>query len=135
MVNELTTDRERGLVISRLVHAPRALVFQTFMDPACQARWWGRPMAGEFTEVIEPARLRFLLIKKDDSGHSELEVHYSLSFLDAQHGTRLTLKAEIQYCTAEIAWGMELILFGLQRSWEEGLIRLEAEFERNLIVY
>jgi uncharacterized protein YndB with AHSA1/START domain len=34
-----TTDRE--LIVSRLVNAPRELVFKVFTDPEHVARWWG----------------------------------------------------------------------------------------------
>ncbi|HMC97028.1 MAG TPA: SRPBCC domain-containing protein, partial [Flavobacteriales bacterium] len=34
-------DTDREFVISRVFHAPRALVFEAWTDPLRMARWWG----------------------------------------------------------------------------------------------
>ena len=79
----------RELIITRLIHAPRARIFRAWTDPAQLAQWWGPegfttpvcemdprpggifrtvmrapdgseyPTAGVFLEVVEPERIVF----------------------------------------------------------------------------
>jgi uncharacterized protein YndB with AHSA1/START domain len=36
-----TDTNEREIVVTRMVHAPRTLVWEAFTDPAHLVRWWG----------------------------------------------------------------------------------------------
>ena len=92
-----TEPVERELVITRIFHAPRELVFQAWTDPAHMARWWGPhgftnpvceldvrpggtilihmqgpdgvviPTKGIFQEVTEPERLVLNLTNFEDA--------------------------------------------------------------------
>lgn len=52
----LTNDQSnRELVITRLLHAPRELVFEVFTDPDQVSKWWG---PGGFTNTLLELDLR-----------------------------------------------------------------------------
>jgi uncharacterized protein YndB with AHSA1/START domain len=116
-----TEARERELVVTRILDAPRALVFKAWTEPERAARWWGpqgfvtlyckmdvRPggtfrvcmrspegteywKQGTYREVIEPERLVFTFAWEDAEGKPGHETVVTVTF--AEHGakTRLTL--------------------------------------------
>jgi uncharacterized protein YndB with AHSA1/START domain len=136
MANELmdiSTSTE-GLLISRLFDAPRELVFQLWTDPESLSRWWGRPIEGDYLEVSAPERLLWVMNKEDLRQNKELELSYTVTFLEEKGRTRLMLKVQVLYCIPEIALAMDLLLFGLSRAWGEGLSRLQAEVLASRIV-
>lgn len=112
---------ERELVVTRILDAPRALVFKAWTEPDRAARWWGpqgfvtlyckmdvRPggafrvcmrspegteywKQGVYREVVEPERLVFTFAWEDPDGRPGHETMVTVTF--AEHGTktRLTL--------------------------------------------
>ena len=114
-----TTDRE--LTVTRVIDAPRELVFQAWTDPAHVARWWGpqgyttqhcamdiRPggayrfcmrspegtdywKRGTYREIVAPERIVFTFAWEDASGRPGHELLVSVTFEDLGTKTRLTL--------------------------------------------
>ena len=116
-----TEATERELVVTRILDAPRALVFKAWTEPDRAARWWGprgfvtvyckmdvRPggtfrvcmrspegteywKQGVYREVVEPERLVFTFAWEDAEGKPGHETVVMVTF--AEHGakTKLTL--------------------------------------------
>src|SRR5690349_14910498 len=54
--NDLTTtDEDRDIVITRLLSAPRELVFDVWTDPKHLIQWWG---PNGFTNTFEPIEIK-----------------------------------------------------------------------------
>lgn len=113
------TDRE--LVVSRLIDAPRALVFKAWIEPEHLARWWGplgfttlycqmdirvggqyrvgmrsaqgadHHMVGVYREIVEPERLVFTFAWADASGTPGHELLTTVTFEERGARTLLTL--------------------------------------------
>jgi len=143
----------RELTITRVIDAPRDLVFQAWTDPKHVAQWWGPrgftnpicemdarpggalrivmraadgaeyPMKGIFREVVAPARLVFTNIALDAEGNHLLEGVTTVTF--AEHGgkTKLTLKTRAVAHAARMLEGMEA-------GWTQSLERLQAHTGR-----
>jgi uncharacterized protein YndB with AHSA1/START domain len=153
----MTTDRAetkpsagRELVITRVIDAPRALVFKAWTDPKQMAQWWGPhgftnpvceldvraggairivmrapdgteyPMTGVFRELVESERLVLATAVDDADGNRVLEVHSTVTF--AEHGgkTTLTLRTRVVKATAAAA----AMLAGMEAGWSQSLERL-----------
>ena len=110
------------LVISRILDAPRRLVFAAWTDPAHLARWWGphgftlvsceaevRPggawrrtmrapegrvirKRGVYREVAAPERLVFTYVSDDAAGNPGPETLVTVTFTDLVGKTQLTLR-------------------------------------------
>src|SRR3954470_4694069 len=65
----ISPTRDRELVVSRLVDAPRELVFQVFTDPKHVVHWWGpRGLTNTVHEIdIRPGGVR----RFDMIGHGQ----------------------------------------------------------------
>jgi uncharacterized protein YndB with AHSA1/START domain len=119
------TSRERELVITRILDAPRLLVFKAWTEPEQVARWWGpqgfvttlcemdiRPggaycvgmrspqgthhvKRGVYREIVEPERIVFTYAWEDAEGRLGHATLVTVTF--AEHGTktRLTLHQAI----------------------------------------
>jgi uncharacterized protein YndB with AHSA1/START domain len=121
-----TTDmapaqRQTELTVTRVIDAPRALVFKAWTQPEHAARWWGpqgfstlscqmdvRPggsfrssmrspsgsihtMRGVYRDVTAPERLVFTFAWEDEAGHKMHETIVTVTFGDLGTRTRLTL--------------------------------------------
>jgi uncharacterized protein YndB with AHSA1/START domain len=114
-------EREPELVITRILDAPRNVVFQAWTEPGRAARWWGpqgfvttycdmdvRPggafrvcmrspegvdhwKQGAYREVVEPERLVFTFAWEDAEGKPGHETLVTVSFAEQGAKTRLTL--------------------------------------------
>jgi len=112
----------RELVISRLIDAPRRLVFKTWTQPAHIARWWGpqgfttihcdmdirvggtyrvgmrSPQGtehwkrGVYREIVEPERIVFTFAWEDADGNLGHELLTTVIFAEEGTQTRLTLR-------------------------------------------
>jgi uncharacterized protein YndB with AHSA1/START domain len=112
---------ERTLVVTRILDAPRKLVFKAWTDADRAARWWGpqgfttlsckmdvRPggafrvsmrapegtvhtKRGTYREVVEPERLVFTYAWEDDDGNPGHQTLLTVSFAELGTKTRLTL--------------------------------------------
>lgn len=141
---------ERVVLITRIIDAPRSLVFKAWTDPEHMAKWWGpkdftnpvceldvrpggairivmrapdgaeHPMTGTFHEIVENERLVFAAVAVDPEGKPLLEAFTTVTF--AEHGgmTKLTVHASAVGLAA-IAGRM---LGGMEAGWTQSLERL-----------
>ncbi len=138
------------VTFTRLLDAPRTLVFKLWTDPVHMARWWGphgftnpvceldvrpggairidmrapdgtvHPMTGQFREVTPPERLVFVAVARDQKGLALLECTTTVTFEDEGGRTRLTVAADGVGLTA-IGGQM---LGGMEQGWTQSLERL-----------
>jgi len=110
------------LVLTRVIAAPRALVFRAWTDAAHAARWWGpqgfttlscaidaRPggrfrvgmrspagtshwKQGTYREVVAPERLVFTYAWEDAAGRPGHQMLVTITFAEQDGRTRLTLR-------------------------------------------
>jgi uncharacterized protein YndB with AHSA1/START domain len=115
-----TTDRE--LIVSRVIDAPRPLVFQAWIEPKQMARWWGpkgfvtvdydmdvRPggayrfrmrspegtdhrKRGVYREIVAPERIVFTFAWEQPGGTPGHETLITVTFEELGSRTRLTLR-------------------------------------------
>jgi uncharacterized protein YndB with AHSA1/START domain len=142
---------ERNLVLTRIIDAPRELVFKAWTDPGQMARWWGPkgftnpvcevdakpggalrivmrapdgaeyPMKGVFQEVVEPERLVFTNIAVDNQGNHILEGLTTVTFAEHDGKTKLTLQTNAVAVVGYAAQYLE----GMEAGWTQSLERLE----------
>jgi uncharacterized protein YndB with AHSA1/START domain len=116
-----TTSAELELVVTRIIDAPRVLVFKAWTDPKQVARWWGpqgfvttycdmditpggafrlcmRSPAGTdhwkrgiYREIVEPERIVFTFAWEDADGKPGHELLTTVTFADHGTKTKLTL--------------------------------------------
>lgn len=140
----------RRITVSRLVGAPRRLVFRMWTDPMHLARWWGphgftnpvceadpRPggalrivmrspdgtdyaLTGSFQEIAEPERLILSAVAQDGAGDPLLKARITVSFADHYGQTRVTVQASAAALAAEAA----PMLDGMEAGWTQSLKRL-----------
>jgi uncharacterized protein YndB with AHSA1/START domain len=138
------------VTFTRILKAPRALVFRLWTEPQHVARWWGPrgftnpvceldvrpggqiridmkgpdgtvyPMTGEYREVTAPSRLVFLAVARDQQGRALLESETIVTFEDEGTGTRLTVEAHGRSLT-EIGGQM---IAGMKEGWTQTLDRM-----------
>lgn len=117
--DSVTADRE--LTVSRLIDAPRVLVFKAWTEPAQIARWWGpkgyttveyqmdvRPggaywhvmrspegtdhrKRGVYREIVAPERIVFTFAWEASDGRLGPELLVTITLEDLGSRTRLTL--------------------------------------------
>ena len=119
---DASTDvADRELVVSRLIDAPRALVFKAWTQPEHVARWWGPQgfttihcdmdirvggkyrcgmrspqgtehwRAGVYREIVEPERIVFTFAWEDAQGNPGHELLTTVTFEERGVKTLLTL--------------------------------------------
>ena len=141
------------LKLSRLIAAPRALVWRAWTDPTELAKWWGPkdftnprceidaakggalhidmrgpdgtvyPMNGMVLELVELERLVFTSGALDDTGAAMFEVMNTVTFADEAGGTRMNLEAAVVAIHHPRAADH---LSGMEQGWSQSLDRLEA---------
>jgi len=140
------------VTITRIIDAPRELVWRAWTDQTQLARWWGPegftnpvcefdprpggrieihmtapdgtvyPMAGEVLEVVEPERLVFSdRAFEDEHGNAGLEGRTTVTFVDLEGKTELTVNSVILHARPELAEAVE----GHSEGWSGGLDKLE----------
>lgn len=139
------------LNLTRVIDAPRALVFEAWTDAKHVARWWGpknftsvvdewdarpqgrirlfmhapsglsHPMTGIFHEVVPPERLVFAAVAEDGAGNRLLESFTTVTFVEEGGKTKLTVQASA-VGLAPIAAQM---LQGMEQGWTQSLERFE----------
>jgi uncharacterized protein YndB with AHSA1/START domain len=140
-------------VITRIVDAPRELVFKAWTDPKHVAQWWGPrgftnpvceldvrpggairihmqapdgtvyPMTGACREVAKPERIVFTSAALDKQGNPMFEILNTVIFAEQGGKTKLTLRARVLTATAEAAPHLK----GMEAGWTQTLDRL-SEF-------
>lgn len=144
-VADLETARGE-FTLTRVFPAPRALVFEAWTQPEHLARWWGRHgmvlttceadardggrfrfcmrasegedfwVAGEYHEVVPPARLVFTCgLTSHTPSHDAL---WTLTFIDEGEGTRMVLHQKL--------YGLDQAREGAKAGLVEGLERLDS---------
>ncbi len=136
--------------ITRIIDAPRALVFKMWTDAHHLAQWWGPrhftnpvceldvrvggailihmqapdgvtyPMTGTFREIVPPERLVFMAVAEDANGKALLESLTTVTFAEQDGKTRLTVDAHA-IGLAPIALQM---LAGMEAGWTQSLDKL-----------
>src|SRR2546427_806358 len=145
-----TPDRE--LVLTRLLDAPRELVFRMWTDPQHVAKWWGPmgftnpvcemdvrpggalrivmrapdgtdyPMIGTYREVAPPERLVFTNSAVDGDGNPLLDGVTVVTFAERDGKTELTVQTHA-IALVPLAGRM---LEGMDAGWSQTLDRLEG---------
>jgi len=125
VVASTSTIAGRELVVTRLIDAPRPLVFKAWTHPEHVARWWGpkgfttihcdmdirvggryrcamRSPQGEdhwkvgvYREIVEPERIAFTFAWEDANGIPGHELLTTVTFADEDGKTRLTLRQSV----------------------------------------
>jgi uncharacterized protein YndB with AHSA1/START domain len=143
----------REVVITRIVDAPRALVFQAWTDPAHMAQWWGPrgftnpvceldarvggtwhivmrspdgteyPCGGVYLDVVAPERLVFTNIATDHAGKAILDGHTTVTFTEQGGKTKLELRTRM----AALVPAAVAMLEGMQAGWTQSLERLDEK--------
>jgi uncharacterized protein YndB with AHSA1/START domain len=150
------TARKRmpqDLVITRIFHAPRELVFMAWTDPEHLKQWWGPkdftnpiceldlrpggairihmrapdgtlyPMMGVFHEIVTPERLVFTTAALDKQGNPMFEVLTRVTFIEYGERTELTLTARVVKAKPAAA----PYLSGMEQGWNQSLDRLALQ--------
>ena len=142
----------REVTLSRLLDAPRELVWAAWTDGKHMAQWWGPhhftnpvcdidarvgggwlihmkapdgtiyPMTGTFTEVVKPERLRFKAFAEALDGTKYLESDTTVTFEQEGSRTRLTVKASAR----GLHPAAPQMLGGMEAGWSQSLERLAA---------
>lgn len=140
----------REIIMSRLLSAPRELVFKAFTDPKHIVHWWGPngftntihemhvkpggvfrfmmhgpdgtdwPNRISYLEVVEPERLVYLV--DDDSDNKAEEFHVTVTFEEQGRQTLLTMRT-LFATAAECA---RVKQFGAVEGGQQTLDRLTA---------
>jgi uncharacterized protein YndB with AHSA1/START domain len=142
----------REVTLTRLLDAPRELVWAAWTDPVRMAQWWGPhqftnpvceidgrvggrflvhmkapdgtvyPMTGTFTEVVKPERLRFKAFAEALDGTKYLESDTVVTFEADGNRTRLTVKASAR----GLHPAAPQMLSGMDAGWSQSLERLAS---------
>jgi uncharacterized protein YndB with AHSA1/START domain len=140
------------MVLTRLLDAPRELVFSVWTDPAQLREWWGPqgftnpvcevsprsggamrihmrapdgtvyPMSGTYQEIVTPERIVFKSAALDANGQPLFEVLHTVTFASEGQRTRLTVRARVLTTTAAGVPHLK----GSQQGWSQSLDRLSA---------
>jgi uncharacterized protein YndB with AHSA1/START domain len=140
------------ITLSRVLDAPRELVFSAWTDPAHVAEWWGPggftskviawdsrpgspiridmhapngvvyPMNGTMIEVVPPERFVFTAGALDAEGRSMFDVLTTATFAEQGGRTRLTLNARVTRKTPQADQHIK----GMKAGWTQSLERLAA---------
>lgn len=138
----------RVLVITRILDAPRSLVFKVWTKPEHMVRWLGPSgfqttscemdvrlggayracirspegkdywMQGVYREIVEPERLVFTFAWEDDKGKPGYETLVTVTLAEYEGKTKLTFHQAVFESTAERDSHRE--------GWSESFDRLEA---------
>jgi uncharacterized protein YndB with AHSA1/START domain len=139
------------LTLTRVLHAPRELVWKVWTDPKHLAQWWGPsgftnplcqvdlkingqlridmrgpdgvtyPMDGYFKEITPPERLVFTSLALDDRLQPIFENLNTITFMEEGKNTKLTLHVRV----LQITDGAEVYLKGMEQGWTLSLERLQ----------
>ena len=145
------TETRREVTLTRLIDAPRELVFKAWTDAKLLAQWWGPrgftaptckidakkggmmhivmrapdghefPMEGTIREIVSPERIVFTNTPVDSSGDHLIEGITTVTFESVGNKTKLTLH------TSAVALKPEAVpmLQGMEQGWTETIDRME----------
>src|SRR5258706_8600018 len=145
----------REVQITRNFAAPRAQLFQAWLDPKQLAIWWGPhgftnpvcdtdarpggalrivmrapdgveyPMTGVFNAIVPPERIVFTSVARDSQDNPLLEATTTVNFAEQDGKTKLTLQAS----AVGIAASAPQRLAGMDAGWTQSLEKLSALIE------
>jgi len=145
-----TSDMACDVTLTRVIEAPRELVWAAWTEPRHIAKWWGPksftnpvceldvrvggkilihmrapdgtvyPMTGVFREVGKPERLAFIAFAEGLDGTKYLESLTEVSFEAQGARTRVTVKASAKGLHPLAAQ----MLAGMEAGWTQSLERL-----------
>ena len=146
----------RTLNLTRVVAAPRGLVFPLWTDPQHVAQWWGPhgftnpvcqldarpggairidmrgpdgtvyPMTGRYRDIVEPERLVFTSAALDAADQPLFEVLTTVTFTEEGGETTLRLEAHVVEATA----AADPYLTGMAAGWTQSLEKLGEHLAR-----
>lgn len=141
----------RELVLTRVLDAPRELVFKAWTDPKHMAQWWGPkyftnpvcemdvrpggailihmqdpdgvvyPMKGVFQEVVAPERLVFSTSAIEDDDANPQLESLTVVTFDEHEGKT---KLTVQSVVTKAMPGAEGALAGMEEGWTQSLDKL-----------
>jgi uncharacterized protein YndB with AHSA1/START domain len=142
--------------MTRVIDAPRAMVFKAWTDPKQVAEWWGphhftnkvrtwdaraggemdldmiapdgtaHRMTGQFTELRSPEKLAFTSAVPGPDGKPIFEILTTITLEETGTKTRLTMNARIIARTDAAA----PFLAGMEAGWTQTLERLDTFVSR-----
>jgi uncharacterized protein YndB with AHSA1/START domain len=154
-VDKLETYLAKGypgdeLTITRVINAPRELVFKAWTDVQMLAAWWGPtgftspvceidvkpggriyiemkgpdgtlyPMDGEFHEIVAPGKLVFTSAALDKNNKRLFEVRNTVTLTEENGKTKLSLHVKVSNIRSE----GEHFLKGMNEGWSQSIERL-----------
>jgi uncharacterized protein YndB with AHSA1/START domain len=143
----------KEVAFTRVLNAPRELVFQAWTDPRHLAKWWGphhftnpvceadarpggrilihmqgpdgtvHPMTGEYREIDEPKKVVFFSAVPNDKGGALFEVLTTVTLTEAEGG-----KTRLDLLARVLYAQPEAFpaLSGMEEGWKQTLERLET---------
>lgn len=144
------------MLLTRVLNAPRELVFKVWTDAEQLRQWWGPkgftnpvcevslrsggairihmrapdgtvyPMTGVYQEIVAPERLVFQSSALDENGQPLFEVLHTVTFAAEGQKTRLTVQAHVLETTAAGAPHLK----GAEEGWSQSLDRLDGHLNR-----
>lgn len=151
-MSETVPFGEAKVVITRVLDAPRELVWQAWTDPAMVVQWWGPkgftnpvceldvrpggniyivmrapdgadyPMKGTFRELVAPERLVFTSIAVDKAGNHLLEGENIVTFAEHDGKTTLTIRSSAK---GLVPFAPQM-LAGMEAGWTGSIDKLEV---------
>lgn len=158
MAQQTESGREPGgesgreFIFTRLLEAPRALVFKAWTDPQHMAQWWGPggftnpvceldvrpggairidmrapdgmtfPMKGTFEEVVEPERLVFTSTAMEDDAGEPQLVAHNTVTFTEESGRT---RLVIKAVITRVTPEAMAALAGMEAGWTQSLDKLE----------
>jgi len=162
MANQVEQPAQRDLVISRILNAPRELVFKAWTDPKHIAKWWGPkgftapvckldvrvggailihmrgpdgvvyPMHGVFREIIVPERLVFISKALEDEKGNAGFEVVTTVTFD-EHNGKTKLSLHAAVTVLKPTSEVAKSLGGMEVGWNQSLDRLTALVEEATI--
>jgi uncharacterized protein YndB with AHSA1/START domain len=153
----------KEVTLTRVLNAPRDLVFDTWINPEHMKQWWGpngftslvcevqarkggtlyiemrapdgslHQVHGYYDEVVKPERIVFIHDVRDEANKSLFEIWHTITFEEHNGNTKLTVVAKALNVTPEMLPFME----GMEEGWAECIDKLEnytETAERELVV-
>ena len=151
----LAADEGLEVVTTRVIDAPRELVFKAWIDPKHMARWWGphgfttpvceldvrvggvgrivmrgpdgaeHPMKAVFREDVENERLVFSNVPVDEAGAPLLDGETIVTFAEQGRKTKLT----VQTRAVALDERAKPMLKGMEAGWAQTIERLATYLE------